>query len=223
LIVVAAFGQILKPDVLDLPTHGCLNVHGSLLPRWRGAAPLNAAILYGDSQTGVTIMKMDPGLDTGPILSKRAIPIGSQDTAGSLYNVIAELGADLLVETIPPYLRGEIRPKPQEGAASTYAPMLKKSDGELDFSQDAEYLARKVRAYFPWPGTFFDWSDAPLKVHAAHAVGCDSPGVGVRTIQDGKPAVGTGAGMLVLDQVQPAGKKKMAGEVFVLGAKGWKS
>jgi methionyl-tRNA formyltransferase len=221
LIAVAAFGQILKPEVLDLPAYGCLNVHGSLLPRWRGAAPLNAAILHGDDQTGITIMKMDPGLDTGPMLSKRAIPIGADDTAGSLFGKMADLGAELLVETIPPYLRGELQFQQQDDALATYAPMLKKSDGELDFSQPAEYLARQVRAYHPWPGTYFQWSGGPLKVHAAHPTSKASPGVGVLTTHNGLPAVGTSGGLLVLDQVQPAGKKSMPGEVFLRGAKDW--
>jgi methionyl-tRNA formyltransferase len=221
LITVAAFAQILKPEVLDLPPHGCLNVHGSLLPRWRGAAPLNAAILHGDKETGITIMKMDPGLDTGPMLSKRAIPIRSEDTAGALFGVMAELGAKLLVETIPIYLRGELLPEPQDEALATYAPLLKKTDGELDFNQPAAYLARQVRAYHPWPGTYFEWSGAPLKVHAAHPVGQSSPGVGALMTYDGLPAVGTSEGLLVLDQVQPAGKKPMPGDAFLRGAKDW--
>jgi methionyl-tRNA formyltransferase len=221
LIVVAAFAQILKPAVLDQPKFGCLNVHGSLLPRWRGAAPLNAAILAGDQETGVTIMKMDPGLDTGPMVSKRVIPIGPQDTAGSLMDVMAEIGAALLIETIPPYIKGELTPKPQDESLATYAPMLQRSDGELDFNLPAVNLARQVRAYHPWPGTFFIWSSSPFKVHAAHALGQSSPGIGVLTIHDGFPCVGTSEGILVLDQVQPAGKQSMPGDVFLHGAKKW--
>ena len=221
LIVVAAFGQILKPEVLDLPAHGCLNVHGSLLPRWRGAAPLNAAILHGDTETGITIMKMDPGLDTGPMISKRSIPIGLEDTAGSLFGKMAELGAELLVDTIPAYLRGVLLPEPQDETLATYAPLLKKSDGELDFSQPAEYLARQVRAFNPWPGTYFQWSGTSLKVHAAHPVKKSSPGIGQRTVYQNSPALGTVDGLLVLDQIQPAGKKPMAGDDFLRGAKEW--
>ncbi len=221
LIVVAAFGQILKPDVLDLPPHGCVNVHGSLLPRWRGAAPLNAAILFGDAETGITIMKMDAGLDTGPMISKRAIPIGPEDTAGSLFDKMAAIGAELLVETLPPYLRGELVPEPQDDALATYAPMLKKSDGALDFNLPAEYLARQVRAYHPWPGTFFPWSGASFKVHAAHPVQKPSSGIGQLTVHKNLPAVGTVEGLLVLDNVQPAGKKAMPGDVFLRGAKTW--
>jgi methionyl-tRNA formyltransferase len=222
-IVVAAFGQILKPEVLDLPPLGCLNVHGSLLPRWRGAAPVNAAILHNDAETGITIMKMDPGLDTGPMISRRALPILLEDTAGSLLEKMAALGAELLLETLPAYLHGELVPQPQDNSLATYAPMLNKSDGGLDFNQPAEDLACRVRAFNPWPGTYFQWSGAPLKVHAAHPEGSDSPGVGVLAIFGNLPAVGTSAGLLVLDKVQPAGKKSMEGEVFLRGAKDWLS
>jgi methionyl-tRNA formyltransferase len=220
-IVVAAFGQILKPEVLDLPPYGCINVHGSLLPRWRGAAPLNAAILHGDTETGITIMKMDAGLDTGPMISQRTIPIKESDTAGSLFDKMANLGADLLIETLPLYLLGDLVPKPQDDTQATYAPMLKKSDGELDFGQPAVDLARKVRAFNPWPGTYFQWSGAPLKVHAAHPVAKSSPGVGVHVIHDQLPAIGTAEGLLVLDQLQPAGKKSMRGDVFLRGVRDW--
>ena len=221
-IVVAAFGQILKPEVLDLPPHGCVNVHASLLPRWRGAAPINAAILHGDAQTGITIMQMDPGLDTGPILTQRAIPIGEADTAGTLFVKLADLGAELLVETLPRYLNGEITPQPQDDSQATYAPMLKKADGELDFSRPAAELARKVRAFHPWPGTYLRWSGGTLKIHAAHpAEGTESPGAGVRIIHDGFPAVGTSQGILVLDTVQPPGKRPMPGDAFLRGARDW--
>lgn len=221
LIVVAAFGQILKPDVLSLPENGCLNVHGSLLPRWRGAAPLNAAILHDDRETGITIMKMDAGLDTGPIINQRAIPIRDDDTAGTLFGKMAELGAELLVNTIPAYLRGEMMPEPQDNSLATYAPMLTKADGELDFNQTAVYLARQVRAYQPWPGTFFERAGTQIKVQAAHSVGRPSPGIGNFTVVDGFPAVGTIEGILVLGQVQPAGKKSMPGDVFLRGFKQW--
>jgi methionyl-tRNA formyltransferase len=220
-IVVAAFGQILRPNVLDLPPYGCINVHASLLPRWRGAAPIQAAILHGDEQTGVTIMKMDPGLDTGPILTKRSISVHPDETAGALSPKLAELGADLLVETLPPYLRGEIKPRPQDEAKATYAPLLKKSDGELDFSRPAETLARQVRAYNPWPGTFFFWQGQRIKVHHAHAIGRSKSEPGVNLIYGDAPAVGTGDGLLVLDEIQPAGKRSMSGATFLRGANDW--
>src|SRR5215210_4653042 len=134
LIVVAAFGQILRKDVLDLPPYGCINVHASLLPRWRGAAPINAAILHGDEETGVTIMKMDAGLDTGPMLAQRSIRLTRDDTAGSVFEKLSTLGADLLIETLPDYLSGKITPTPQPEEGITYAPILKKEEGRLDFT-----------------------------------------------------------------------------------------
>ena len=136
LIVVAAFGQILRKDVLELPRYGCINVHASLLPRWRGAAPINAAILHGDEETGVTIMQMDVGLDTGPMLSQRSIRLTQEDTAGSVFERLSTLGADLLIETLPDYLSGKLTPTPQPEEGVTYAPMLKKEEGQLDFTHD---------------------------------------------------------------------------------------
>lgn len=221
LIVVAAFGQILRPEVLDLPSSKCLNVHASLLPRWRGAAPIQAAILHGDSQTGVTIMRMDPGVDTGPILNQRATFIEPEDTAATLSPRLAELGADLLIETLPDYLSGEIRPQTQDDSLATYAPMLKKADGQMDFNQSAEDLARRVRAFNPWPGAFTTWRGGRLKIHRAHAEGAYSPGVGRTIIHNEQPALGTAQGLLVLDEVQPAGKKPMPGQVFLRGARDW--
>ncbi|MBU1660740.1 MAG: methionyl-tRNA formyltransferase [Chloroflexi bacterium] len=221
-IVVAAFGQILRPNVLDLPPHGCLNVHASLLPRWRGAAPINAAILHGDTQTGCTVMKMTAGLDTGPIISQRATPIHPDDTAGALFTRLAQLGADLLIETLPRYLSGTLTPQPQGDTPTAYAPMLERSDGKLDFSETAEMLARRVRAFHPWPGTFIQWKGSPLKIHRAHKVDAASPGMGIFTTRDGLPAIGTSDGLLVIDELQPAGKKSMQGDVFLRGARGWR-
>ena len=220
LIVVAAFGQILRQEVLDLPPYGCLNVHASLLPRWRGAAPINAAILHGDEETGITIMKMDAGLDTGPILSQRAVRIGPYETAGSLFGKLSLLGADLLLDTLPGYLTGVIEPQPQPEMGSTYAPMLKKEEGRLDFSQPAAALERKVRAFNPWPGTYFEWDGSLLKVHRADT----RPGKereGERLVVDDLPAVGTSDGLLLLEEVQPAGKKPMEGKAFLAGTRNW--
>ena len=219
-IVVAAFGQILRQDVLDLPKFGCINVHASLLPRWRGAAPINAAILHGDEETGVTIMKMDVGLDTGPILTQRSVRIKSDETAGSLFETLSTLGADLLLETLPGYFAGEITPRPQPEEGVTYAGMMKKQEGELDFLQPAADLERKVRAFNPWPGTYFDWDGGMLKVHRA-SVGAGKKRAGERTVHDGMPAVGTSDGLLVLEEVQPPGKKRMPGKAFLAGAREW--
>src|SRR5512138_1253066 len=222
LIVVAAFGQILRPDVLNLPKYGCINVHASLLPRWRGAAPIQAAVLAGDEETGVTIMKMDEGVDTGPILTQRALEIGVDETAGSVAERLSQLGAQLLMETLPGYLAGEIQPRPQSGDGATYAPMLKKEDGLIDPSRPAEALARRVRAFNPRPGAFFLWEGATLKVHRAHdEVGDAAPGS--RTAYLGRPAIGTSRGLLVFDEVQPQGKKPMPGRAFLAGARNWEA
>ena len=221
LIVVAAFGQILRPALLDLPRYGCINVHGSLLPRGRGAAPIQAAILAGDQETGITIMKMDPGVDTGPILSQRTLPITPDDTGGMLFEKMASLGAELLLETLPRYLSGELVPRPQPEEGAIYAPLLKKEDGFLDFTRPAIELERRVRAMNPWPGAYFDWNGAPLKVLRASLSGEKSPGVKRRLTFEGRPAVGTSEGILVLVEVQPAGKKVMPGRAFLAGTRAW--
>lgn len=221
LIVVAAFGQILRSEVLDLPPFGCINVHASLLPRWRGAAPIQAAILAGDTETGVTIMKMDAGVDTGAILEQRTTPISAEDTAASLSDRLAQMGAELLSETLPAYLSGECLPHPQPESGVTHAPMLKKEDGQLDFNHPAVELARRVRAFNPWPGAFTLWQGQILKIHRAHAVDAPSPGAGITAIYKGAPAFGCGDGLLVLDEIQPAGKKPMPGESFLRGTRDW--
>jgi methionyl-tRNA formyltransferase len=221
LIVVAAFGQILRREVLWMPRYGCINVHASLLPRWRGAAPIQAALLAGDEQTGITIMQMDEGVDTGPILAQEALPIGPDDTAGSLTGQLSALGEGLLLETLDGYLMGKIQPRPQKSEGATYAPMLKKQDARLDLSRPAAELARRVRAFNPRPGAYLDvGTGAALKVHMAHATLGVAP-VGARLAHDGMPAVGTVEGLLVLDDVQPAGKKPMNGRAFLAGARDW--
>ena len=220
LIVVAAFGQILRKDVLDLPRFGCINVHASLLPRWRGAAPINAAILHGDKETGVTIIKMDVGLDTGPILSKRSMPLTQQDTAGSVFEKLSTLGADLLIETLPDYLSGNLTPTPQPEEGVTYAPMMKKEEGRLDFRQPAEELERRVRAFNPWPGAFMEFDGALLKVHWAR-VETGEAAVGERLVSNGQPAIGAGDAIIILEEVQLAGKKSMSGKSFLAGVRQW--
>lgn len=222
LIVVAAFGQILRKDILELPRYGCINVHASLLPRWRGAAPINAAILHGDEKTGVTIMKMDVGLDTGPVLTQRPIRLTRDDTAGSVTETLSHLGADLLIQTLPDYLSGKITPIPQPEDAATHAPMLKKEEGRLDFTRPVDELERRVRAFNPWPGAFMDFDGTLLKIHRAHAA--DEAGIAVagrRLVYRDQPAVGAAGGLLVLDEVQPAGKKTMSGKSFLSGARSW--
>ena len=219
-IVVAAFGQIFREDVLMLPPFGCVNVHASLLPRWRGAAPVQAALL-NDDVTGVTIMKMDQGLDTGPILSQDRIIITEDMTADVLFTHLAQMGADLLVKTLPDYLAGRIKPQPQKDEDATYAPRLKKEDGQLDFNQPARALARQVRAYRPWPGVFTFFEGERLKIYRAYADEKIQIAPGNREIVDGKPALGTAKGLLVLEEVQLAGKSRVSGKDFLHGAKDW--
>ena len=220
LIVVAAFGQILRPEVLNLPKYGCVNVHASLLPRHRGAAPIQASILAGDKETGITIMLMDPGIDTGPMLSQRSIEILPADTGGSLFEKLSAMGGELLLETLPRYLNGEIQPQPQPAEGATYAPMLKKEQGLLDFNQTAVELERKVRAFSPWPGTSIDWQGAPLKIHKA-TVDAHKTEAGKRVVISGLPAIGTSEGTLILEEIQPAGKGKMSGKAFLAGGRKW--
>lgn len=223
LIVVAAFGQILKKEVLDLPQYGCLNVHASLLPRWRGAAPINAAILADDEEIGVTIMQMDAGLDTGPMLAKKAMRLAPDLTTGSALQILSQLGADLLLETLPDYFAGKIIPQPQPTEGATYAPMLKKEDGLLDFNQTAVELERRVRAMNPWPGAWLAWNGNILKVSKAFVGEEKSLGAASRFVVEGKPAVKSADGALILDEVQPAGKKPMSGKAFLAGNQNWES
>src|SRR5450830_906867 len=167
-IVVVAFGEIIPRNILNLPPLGCLNVHASLLPRWRGAAPIQAAIAAGDAKTGVTIMLMDAGLDTGPILSQREVPLRPDTNAGELSDQLAFIGATSLLELLPSYLNGKISPLPQPEAGATYAPKLSKEDGFLDLNRPAEVLARRVDAFYPWPGSFVILPKGKLKVLKAH-------------------------------------------------------
>ena len=217
LIVVAAYGHILRPALLDLPANGCLNVHASLLPLHRGAASVAAAILAGDTRTGVTIMKIDVGMDSGPVLAQREIPIDAGHTTGALTAVLAKLGAHLLRETIPGYLSGKVILRPQEDARATYAPKLTKDDGRLRFSRSAVELERQVRAMQPWPGAFALRSKQPFKVLRAHAVSGKAP-PGSVILDSGTVAVGTSAGLLRLQRIQAPGKRAMAAEDYVRGS-----
>lgn len=218
IIVVAAYGQILPQALLDIPSVGNVNVHASLLPRWRGASPIQAAILHGDPLTGVTIMEMDAGMDTGPILSQAEIAIDPTETGDSLSAKLAPLGARLLIETLPPYADGSLQPEAQDDSQATIAPRLQKADGALDFLRPANDLERQVRAYHPWPGTYLMWNGLRLAVHTARVVPNSGSVPGKVLLHDGYPAVGTSHGSLVLEQVQPAGKQKMPGTAFLNGA-----
>jgi methionyl-tRNA formyltransferase len=221
IILVAAYGQILRQNVLDLPPLGCVNVHASLLPRWRGAAPIQAAILNGDTITGVCIMKMDAGSDTGAVYSRREIAMEDSDDALTLTGKLADAGGELLLDTLPSILNGTAKAvdQPEEGA--TYASMLKKEDGLLDFSKPARELFNRVRAFYPWPGTFFTWDNQPLKVIKARPVYNLNGIPGSRSIHTGYPVVFCTEGALLLEEVQPSGKKPMDGKVFLNGARNW--
>ncbi len=223
IIIVAAFGQILRPAVLDLPELGCINVHASLLPRWRGAAPIQAAILDGDETTGITIMRMDPGIDTGPLLIQRSLAIAPDDTAGSLSTILAQLGADLLMEALPAYLSGERIPEAQDNSLATYAPMIKKEAGLLDFSTPADVLERKIRAFDPWPGTYTFWNGQILKVHRAHVLEDHSNQPGKHLVIQGLPAIATGNGSLLFDELQLAGRNIQSGNTFLQGNRNWET
>ncbi len=221
LIVVAAFGQILRPAVLSLPPHGCLNVHASLLPRHRGAAPILAAILAGDAETGVTIMQMEAGLDTGPRLAVGREPILPDDTPPTLSARLADVGASVLLRALPGYLAGTLTPQPQDETRVTYAPQLKKEDGRLDFGRPARELERQVRAYTPWPGSFTAWQGQPLKILRA-ALAPEAAGETGEVVQGERgPVIVCHPGGLLLLEVQVAGKKPMPAAAFARGARGF--
>jgi methionyl-tRNA formyltransferase len=218
LIVVAAFGQILRQNVLDLPTFGCINVHASLLPRWRGAAPIQAAIRAGDTDSGITIMIMDAGLDTGPMLSHRTIQINADDTGQSLHDRLAEIGGPLLLKTLSAYLEGSLTPRPQpdDDSLITYANQIRKEDGQIEWTSSAAEIDRLVRAFTPWPGTFTYWDGKLLKIlSGTFAAGRVAPGQVVAT--EHGFAVGTSSGMYIPEAVQLAGKKAVSAADFVRG------
>lgn len=222
LIVVAAFGRILPPEVLALPKFGCLNVHPSLLPRHRGSSPIATAILQGDEVTGVTIMLLDEGMDTGPILSQREMPISADDTTGSLTVSLAQAGAQLLMETLPLWFKGEIKPRPQEESQVSYTKAIAKEDGEIDWQLSALELWRRVRAFAPWPGCYTWWRGKRLKLGAVIPVDEGKSGEAGKVIALPQPApaavgVETGDGVLGLLRVQLEGKREMPAEEFVRG------
>lgn len=222
-VVVAAFSYLLPGSILRVPGHGCLNVHPSLLPRHRGASPVASALLKGDRDTGVSIMLMDEGLDTGPVVRQERVAISDDDTTGSLTGRLAELGARLLVDTIGPWVCGELTPQPQVEEEATYSPKIAAPDGRLDWSQPAETLWREVRAYNPWPGSYTVYKGRRLKVHRALPLNVSpvaSPGTVVEVRQhDERSHVGvqTADGILALGSVQLEGKKASTVEEFVRG------
>ena len=214
-MVVAAYGLILPQAVLDLPRFGCLNIHASLLPRWRGAAPIQRAILAGDAETGITIMQMDAGLDTGAMLSKTVVPIRDNDTAASLHDVLAAAGAEAIVAALANY--STLVPVAQDDAQATYAAKLSKDEAQLDWNQPADALARSVRAYNPAPVAWTLLDGAPLKIWAAQV----APGSGVAgevlRAEGDRLVVACGSGALALQEIQPAGSKRMGAAAFLAG------
>lgn len=229
LIVVAAYGQILRPAVLAIPPHGALNVHASLLPRYRGPAPVVAAILDGAGETGVTIMLVDEHMDTGPILAQRATPIAPEDTAGTLTDRLATLGADLLIDVVPRWLEGKIEPRPQDGSRASVTHLIKKEEGLLDWTMPAVDLWRRVRAFTPWPGATTTLAGGQVRILQTWPVEGDArvePGsiVGFRdrgSLPPNAPrpafAVQTGRGLLVPLVLQKAGKRALPAVDFANG------
>jgi methionyl-tRNA formyltransferase len=224
LYIVAAFGQILPQRVLDQPRYGTLNIHASLLPRYRGADPIAEAILQGDKEAGVSIMLLDAGIDTGPVLLRRSVPLAEDETTGSLTVKLADLGAQALLAALPPWIAGEIVPEAQDEQKASHTHMLKKEDGEIRWGLPASALARQVRAYTPWPGSFTHWRGKLLKILAAQArsveLAQEIP-VGTVSIREEAGhqvlAVVTGSGLLLVKQVQLEGKKAMSAEEFLHG------
>jgi methionyl-tRNA formyltransferase len=219
-LVVTAYGRILGRDLLTLAPLGAINVHASLLPRWRGAAPIQWAVASGDVETGVTVMQMDEGLDTGDILLARALAIGAEETAEALAPRLAALGGEAVVEALPLLAAGALVPVRQAAAEVTLAPILEKAHGRLDFTRPAAELACRVRGFTPWPGAFTSVAGKVLKVHRAAATGggAGSDAPGVATVTGGRLRVACGgATVLELLEVQPEGRKRMAARDFVNG------
>ncbi len=221
-LVVAAYGLILPAWVLTLPRLGCLNIHASLLPRWRGAAPIHRAIEAGDAQTGVTIMQMDEGLDTGAMLLAEAVPITAEDTTGTLHDKLAALGGRLVVEALELAACGGLQPRPQPAEGVTYAAKIDKAEATIDWSLPADAIERRLRAFDPFPGASTQLAGEPLKVWRAHAVmqgrGSAAPGT-IVAIDDHGIGVACGSGRLEITELQRAGGKRLGHREFVRGTK----
>ncbi|GFO69446.1 methionyl-tRNA formyltransferase [Geomonas limicola] len=219
LIVVVAFGQILPKALLDIPGKGCINVHASLLPRYRGAAPLNWCIINGETETGVTTMLMDVGLDTGDMLLKAVTPIDPDEDTSSLHDRLSMLGAELLAQTIDLAAKDMLQPEKQDDALTCYAPMMKKEDGLIDWTRDAAAIKNQVRGMTPWPGAFSYLDDKFLKVYRVQkADGAGRPGEVLRASRDGIE-VACGTGSIVIYELQLEGKKRLPAAEFLAGCK----
>ena len=221
-VVVAAFSYLLPSSILEIAPYGCLNVHPSLLPRHRGPSPVAGAILSGDSKTGVSIMMMDEGLDTGPVLSQQSLPLEDFYTTGSLTAVLADRGAHLLLDTLDDWLAGRVAPEPQDESAATYTRRITAEDGWIDWSRPAQELWRRVRSFSPWPGSYTSWRGKRLKIHSALPLELRASGeVGtvVRTPPGTRAPVGvlTGDGVLGIEILQLEGKREMSSREFLIG------
>lgn len=215
--VVIAYGRILPPAVLDAPRTGCVNIHASLLPKWRGAGPIQWSIVHGDDETGVCLMQMDAGMDTGPVIACAKTPIDPNETAGELGPRLAQMGADLLVAELPRWVAGEITPTPQDHAHATMAPLLKKEDGRIDWTASSRAVHDLVRGMHPWPGAFTTWAGQTVKVHRTERVdGEGAPGEVLRSEGDDL-IVACGRGAVALRQLQLRGKKRLAARAFLSG------
>lgn len=220
-IVVAAFGQILPRSVLDIPAHGCINIHPSLLPKHRGASPVAAAILAGDEFTGVSLMLMGKGLDTGPVLAQAQIAISGLDTTGSLTAKLSLIAAQLLIEVLPSWVKGEIIPRPQDKAKASYSGEFSKKDGEIDWQISAVDIWRRVRAFYPWPGCYTKWQGRQLKIIEVVPVPEEKSGEAGQVVALNKGGavfgVNTGDGVLGILKVQLEGKRVMYADEFLRG------
>lgn len=221
LYVVAAFGQILTQEILDMPPFGCVNIHASLLPKYRGAAPIQWAILDGETVTGVTIQQMNAGIDTGDILSKVCVDISPEDTGDSLFEKLMHAGAKLLVETLPRIEAGEIMPEAQDEAQATYAKRLSKELGQIDWREGAAVIERKIRAFTSWPGAYTMLSGKPFKLWRAQVTDASADGAAgsISAVTKDEIIVNCGEGRLALREVQLSGKKRMTVRDFLLGVK----
>ncbi|MBI3962527.1 MAG: methionyl-tRNA formyltransferase [Deinococcus sp.] len=216
-ICVVAFGQILKPVVLDLPRLGCINVHASLLPKYRGAAPIQWALMAGETVTGATTMRLDPGMDTGDLLLSRQVAIGPDETAMELSARLAVVGAEVLVETLEGLLAGRMTPTPQDHSQATYARLLKKEDGLVDWSLSAQTLYNRFRGLQPWPGLYTLWQGGLLKLSAVQPLADTAPPGTIAQMTRSGLAVGTGSGSLLISAVQPSSKAVMSAADFARG------
>lgn len=206
LTVLAAYGKIIPKDILEIPKFGCLNLHPSLLPKYRGPSPMQTAIFNGEQETGITIIKMDEKIDHGPIIAQKKMKISSDDSYQTLEKKLAQLAANFLIEILPQYFQNKIKPQPQDESQASYTKILTRQDGQIDWQQSAQTIARKIRAFYPWPGTWTNFNGLRVKILKAKDVD-----------KKQEATLPTGKGFLLLELVQPAGKKSMTGQEFFRG------